>query len=81
MFQVTLIYTLLKVIEFEIKQTMSWWQTTIIVGILGFIVGAAILLCPDFKLVHLLDHYVVGNLILIAVVTEVFALLLFYGKC
>lgn len=76
----TLIYTLLKVIEIETGQIMSWWQTTVLLGFLGLLAGAALLLYPHFKLVHLLDHYVVGNLILISVVLEVLALIVFYGK-
>lgn len=79
-FQVTLAYTVLKVFETESKEVMTWWQTAIILGVVACFLGWAILLCPDFKLVHLLDLYVVGNLILITVIIEVLAFIIFYGK-
>lgn len=41
--------------------------------------GCAVLLEPDFRIVRLLDHYLVGNFILISVIIEVFALIAFYG--
>lgn len=49
-------------------------------GIVGFLIGAVLLLYPHFALVHLLDHYIVGNLILISVIIEAFAFIFFYGK-
>lgn len=76
----TLVYTILKVFEIETKQVMSWWQACVILGVISCLVGGLMLLYPDFGLVHLLDHYVVGNLILISVVIEVLAFIVFYGK-
>lgn len=73
-------YTILKVFEIETKQVMSWWQACIILGVVSCLIGGALLLYPQFKLVHLLDHYIVGNLILISVVIEVLAFIIFYGK-
>lgn len=78
--QVMLVYTLLKVFEIETKQVMSWWQASVILGIVFCLIGSAVLLYPNFKLVRLLDHYIVGNLILICVVIEVLAFIIFYGK-
>lgn len=77
---VTLLYTILKVFEIETKQVMSWWQASVILGIVFCLIGSAILLYPNFELVRLLDHYIVGNLILISVVIEVLAFIIFYGK-
>lgn len=77
---ITIVYTLLKAIRVETKQKWSWWQTTLVLSFIGFILGAIILLPSNFVIVHLLDHYVVGNLILICTVLEVLAIVAFYGS-
>lgn len=76
---VTLNYTLLKAITVQTGRRINWWQTGVILCFIGFVVGFGLLLYPDFDLVHLLDHYIVGNLILVTVIIEVFVFIAFYG--
>nr|AHH29252.1 BLOT-like protein [Leptinotarsa decemlineata] len=76
----TLCYTLLKAITVECKaKKVKWWHASIVMGFIGFVLGCAVLLQPNFDIVHLLDHYIVGNLILITAVVEVMAMIAFYG--
>jgi hypothetical protein len=79
-FQATITYTLLKAITVQNRRRLKWWQTSIILCFVGLVLGAAVLLKSDFQIVRLLDHYIVGNLILISVIIEVFALIAFYGE-
>lgn len=62
------------------KRRLKWWQTSIILSFIGLVLGCAVLLQPQFQIVRLLDHYIVGNLIIISVIIEVFALIAFYGN-
>jgi solute carrier family 6 (neurotransmitter transporter) len=75
----TITYTLLKAITVQNRRRLKWWQTSIILCFVGLVLGAAVLLKSDLQIVRLLDHYIVGNLILISVIIEVFALIAFYG--
>ncbi|CAH1284311.1 unnamed protein product [Diabrotica balteata] len=75
----TMTYTLLKAITVGSRARLSWWQASILLSASGFMFGCAILLKEDFDIVHLLDHYIVGNLILITAILEVLTLLAFYG--
>lgn len=79
-FQATITYTLLKAITVQNRRRLKWWQTSIILCFVGLVLGAAVLLKSDLQIVRLLDHYIVGNLILISVIIEVFALIAFYGE-
>ncbi|KAJ8938548.1 hypothetical protein NQ318_016919 [Aromia moschata] len=76
---VTLMHTIVKAVSTLSWNRLNWWQTCLITGLVGYILGCAILLQTEFDIVHLLDHYIVGNLILIIVIIEVFALITFYG--
>jgi SNF family Na+-dependent transporter len=76
----TITYTLLKAITVQNRRRLKWWQTSIVLCFVGLVLGAAVLLKSDFQIVRLLDHYIVGNLILISVIIEVFALIAFYGE-
>lgn len=73
-----MMYTLLKVITEQNNKKLKWWKTCLISCFIGFLAGCAVLL--NFKIVHLLDGYIVGNLIFVTVIVEVFALITFYGK-
>ncbi|CAG9761468.1 unnamed protein product [Ceutorhynchus assimilis] len=75
----TLSYTLLKAIYGHDGIRLKWWQTSVVFSFSGFILSCLLLLKNDFDLVHLLDHYIVGNLIFICVIIEVFAMMAFYG--
>ncbi|XP_045461897.1 sodium-dependent nutrient amino acid transporter 1-like isoform X2 [Harmonia axyridis] len=75
----TMMYTVLKVITEENKKKLKWWKTCLITCFIGYIAGCAALLQNNFQIVRLLDGYIVGNLIFIAVIVEVFALITFYG--
>ncbi|CAH1105467.1 unnamed protein product [Psylliodes chrysocephalus] len=75
----TLTYTLLKAITVGARSRLKWWQASVILCVSGYILGCAILLKSDFDVVHLLDHYIVGNLILITAILEVLTVLAFYG--
>ncbi|KAF5280549.1 hypothetical protein FQR65_LT00300 [Abscondita terminalis] len=77
---ITLIYTVLKALRVETKQRWPWWQVTLIVVFVGFVLSALILLPSKYAAVHLLDHYVVGNAVLLCTVFEVLAVVAFYGS-
>ncbi|KAF5288263.1 hypothetical protein FQA39_LY04031 [Lamprigera yunnana] len=76
----TLIYTLLRALRVETKQRWPWWQAIIIITLVGFVLSTLILLPSNFAATHLLDHYVIGNLILLCTVFEVMAIVAFYGS-
>lgn len=73
-------YTMIKGIALELKNNVRWWQINCIISFTGFVLGSAILLSSDLNVVHLFDHYIVGNLVLISVILEVTAFIIFYGK-
>ncbi|XP_050295755.1 sodium- and chloride-dependent neutral and basic amino acid transporter B(0+)-like isoform X2 [Anthonomus grandis grandis] len=75
----TLSYTLLKAIYGHDGIRLKWWQTSVVFSFTGFVMSCLLLLKKDFDLVHLLDHYIVGNLIMICVIAEVVAFVAFYG--
>ncbi|CAG9818963.1 unnamed protein product [Phaedon cochleariae] len=75
----TLTYTLLKAITVASKKKLKWWHASVVLSFLGYVLGCAILLKSNFDIVHLLDHYIVGNLIIICVIIEIMALIAFYG--
>ncbi|XP_076272961.1 solute carrier family member bloated tubules isoform X3 [Rhynchophorus ferrugineus] len=75
----TLSYSLLKAIYSHDGLRLKRWHVALLFNFSGFILSCLLLLRYDFDLVHLLDHYVVGNLILITVVIEVIAFVAFYG--
>ncbi|KAG5887858.1 hypothetical protein JTB14_005624 [Gonioctena quinquepunctata] len=76
----TLSYTLLKAITVECKaRKVKWWHASIVLGFICYMLGCAVLLQSDFDIVHLMDHYIVGNLILITAIIEIMAMIAFYG--
>ncbi|XP_044751675.1 sodium-dependent neutral amino acid transporter B(0)AT3-like isoform X2 [Coccinella septempunctata] len=75
----TMMYTLLKVTTAQNKKKLKWWKTCLISCFICFVAGCGVLLKNNFQIVRLLDGYIVGNLIFIAVIVEVFALITFYG--
>ncbi|KAL3283904.1 hypothetical protein HHI36_018073 [Cryptolaemus montrouzieri] len=75
----TMMYTLLKVMTEQNKKRLKWWKTCLIVCFVGYVAGCVVLLKDNFEIVHLLDGYIIGNLIFIAVIIEIFALITFYG--
>lgn len=52
---------------------------SLIYGFVGLVLGAAILLCVNLQILHLLDEYIVGNLILLTVAVELLGFVIFYG--
>lgn len=74
-----MVYIILKAITVETKRKLKWWQTSCIVTFIGFIATTAILLVENLQLLHMLEYYVVGNLILITVIIDVLAFIFFYG--
>lgn len=74
-----MVYVILKAVTVETKRKLKWWQTTLIVSFIGFIATTAILLVDNLQLLHMLEYYVVGNLILITVIIDVLAFVFFYG--
>lgn len=77
---ITIVYTILKTIYFAVRRKMAWWQLLFVFSFIVFVIGAALLLYEDLKLLHALDYYIVGNLILISVILEIFGFVMFYGK-
>ncbi|KAK5642446.1 hypothetical protein RI129_008613 [Pyrocoelia pectoralis] len=77
---ITLVYTIIKALRVETKQKLPWWQAVIITTFIGIILSSLFLLPFNFAVVHLLDHYVVGNLVLLCTVFEILAIVAFYGS-
>ena len=78
--QITYLYIILKAINLEMRKRWYWWQLTLAVFLIGFMLSCAVLLRKHFQIVHLFDHYIVGNIVLITVILEVFVFVFFYGE-
>ncbi|KAB0796651.1 hypothetical protein PPYR_10712 [Photinus pyralis] len=76
----TLVYAIVKALRVETKQKLPWWQALVITTFVGMVLSALLLLPSNFAVVHLLDHYVVGNLVLLCTVFEILAIVAFYGS-
>ncbi|XP_022909976.2 sodium- and chloride-dependent neutral and basic amino acid transporter B(0+) isoform X1 [Onthophagus taurus] len=72
-----LLYTIYKAISLETRK--RWLTVTLISGLIGFILCCLILLSPQLNILHLFDHYIIGNLILIIVVIDILSMMSFYG--
>ncbi|KRT81358.1 neurotransmitter transporter [Oryctes borbonicus] len=77
---ITLLYTIIKAIRLESRKRWYWWQISIFCGIFGLICSCLILLKKQFQIVHMFDHYIVGNVILISVIVEILAVIGCYGS-
>lgn len=64
----------------ETNKKWQGWQVNFIFTFAGFLVGSIILLLPQMSLIHLADHYIVGNLVLLTTIVELFSFICFYGK-
>lgn len=73
-------YTLLKAISVQSKNKWKWWHIAMVNSGIGYALGCLVILLPNFSSVHLLDHYIVGNLTMVVTVIEILALISFYGK-
>lgn len=75
-----IVFTILKAIHVETKKKWLWRNMAVIFSVLFFILSCACLFVEKFQLVHVFDHYVVGNILLLANFLEVAAFVVFYGK-
>ncbi|XP_017786840.1 PREDICTED: sodium-dependent nutrient amino acid transporter 1 isoform X2 [Nicrophorus vespilloides] len=76
---ITIMYTIIKALSLETKNKLRWWQLSLVLSFICFVLGCATLLCPDLDVLHIFDYYIVGNLIMITVILEVLSFMIFYG--
>ncbi|KAK7574242.1 hypothetical protein V9T40_011433 [Parthenolecanium corni] len=75
---ISLIYTIVVGISIEAKNKWKWWQVCVLVTGTVFIISCCFML-TNVNIIRLLDHYVVGKLIILTTVLEVMAFVWFYG--
>ncbi|GLV45625.1 bloated tubules [Carabus blaptoides fortunei] len=73
------LYAILNAITVESKNRWRSKHMSVLLCLIFFTVGTFLNLVPNFQIVHILDHYVVGNLILVSTILEVTAFVCFYG--
>lgn len=76
---ITIVNNTFKAIANEADLNLRWWQFNTILTAVTFLFGAACLLYERLEIVHLLDYYITGNLVLISIVFEVLTFIIFYG--
>lgn len=76
---ICLIYTVVTCAVVEGKRKRRWWAMTVAVCTGGFIFTVLAALPGDLSIVHILEHYVIGRLVLISTLLELVGFIWVYG--
>lgn len=76
---ITIVNNTFKAIANEANLNLRWWQFNTILSAVTFLFGTACLLYERLEIVHLMDYYITGNLVIISIILEVLSFIIFYG--
>ncbi|KAI5734631.1 hypothetical protein M8J77_008919 [Diaphorina citri] len=76
---ICLVYTVVTCAVVEGKNKRRWWTMTVLISTLGFLLTALSILPGDLSIVHILEHYVIGRLVLISTMLELIGFIWVYG--
>uniref|UniRef100_A0A8D9B8R8 Sodium-dependent nutrient amino acid transporter 1 n=1 Tax=Cacopsylla melanoneura TaxID=428564 RepID=A0A8D9B8R8_9HEMI len=76
---ICLVYTVVTCAVVEGKRKRRWWTMTLLVCAIGFILTVLSVLPGDLSIVHILEHYVIGRLVLISTMLELIGFIWVYG--
>ncbi|KAJ9590876.1 hypothetical protein L9F63_016081, partial [Diploptera punctata] len=68
-----LLYTILVAITLEINKRCSWWVIAGCICIVGFLAGILCIIPENMEIVHILDHYVIGRIVIDSTALELIA--------
>nr|CAD7585753.1 unnamed protein product [Timema genevievae] len=77
--QIILVYSLLVALPLDSFGKWQWWHAAGIVSALGFLLGIPCIVPEDMQLIHILDHYVIGRMVIASTILELVGFAWIYG--
>lgn len=76
---ICLVYTVVTCAVVEGKRKRRWWTMTVLVCAIGFAFTVLAVLPGDLSTIHILEHYVIGRMVLISTMLELIGFIWVYG--
>ncbi|XP_072157229.1 sodium-dependent nutrient amino acid transporter 1 isoform X3 [Bemisia tabaci] len=76
---VSLVFTVVTALSVETKNKWKWWVITSGVCLLSFFASIFCLLRENLKIVHILDAYVIGRIVVLSTILELVGFIYIYG--
>nr|CAD7195975.1 unnamed protein product [Timema douglasi] len=76
---IILVYSLLVALPLDSLGKWQWWHAAGIVSALGFLLGIPCIVPEDMQLIHILDHYVIGRMVIASTILELVGFSWIYG--
>ncbi|CAG2057803.1 unnamed protein product [Timema podura] len=76
---IILVYSLLVALPLDSLGKWQWWHAAGIVSALGFLLGIPCIVPEDMQLIHILDHYVIGRMVIASTILELVGFAWIYG--
>ncbi|KAJ8866983.1 hypothetical protein PR048_032845 [Dryococelus australis] len=76
---ITVLYTLIVAFPLENSGKWQWWHASGFICITGFLLGVPCWIPEYLQLVHVLDHYVVGRMVIASTILELIGFAWIYG--
>lgn len=77
---VAVLYTILVAVTLEVNKRWSWWVVAGCICITGFLTGIICIIPHNMEVVHILDHYVIGRMVIASTALELVAFAWIYGS-
>ncbi|KDQ84856.1 Sodium-dependent nutrient amino acid transporter 1 [Zootermopsis nevadensis] len=77
---VAVLYTVLVAVTLEINKRWSWWIMAGCICTIGFLIGIICIIPHNMEVVHILDHYVIGRMVIASTALELVAFAWIYGS-
>ncbi|PNF23126.1 hypothetical protein B7P43_G06687 [Cryptotermes secundus] len=77
---VAVLYTVLVAVTLEVNKRWSWWTVAGCICITGFLTGIICIIPYNMEVVHILDHYVIGRMVIASTALELVAFAWIYGS-
>ncbi|XP_046391345.1 sodium- and chloride-dependent neutral and basic amino acid transporter B(0+)-like isoform X2 [Ischnura elegans] len=76
---VALLYSSILSLVQESERKIKWWHIVMAICGVGFSLGVLFILQPDIEILHMLDHYVIGRMVIASTVLELIGFSWIYG--
>lgn len=77
---VAVVYTVLVALTLEINKKCSWWILAGGICTIGFFTGIICIIPHNMEVAHILDHYVIGRMVIVSTALELVAFAWIYGS-
>ncbi|XP_069700932.1 sodium- and chloride-dependent neutral and basic amino acid transporter B(0+) [Periplaneta americana] len=77
---VAVLYTVLVAFTLEINKQWDWWVGAACACVIGFLIGILCIVPHNMEIIHILDHYVIGRMVIVSTALELIAFAWIYGS-